>query len=78
MYPGPTIEVNVGDRVIVNVTNNLPNSSCVLPDPEKRAPELTPLDDSAIHWHGLYQRGTPFYDGTNAISQVISEFIAGM
>ncbi|KAL8291388.1 hypothetical protein RQP46_002366 [Phenoliferia psychrophenolica] len=49
-YPGPTIEVNVGDRVVVNVTNLMPNSS-------------------AIHWHGLYQRGTPYFDGTNAITQ---------
>lgn len=50
MYPGPTIEVNEGDRVVVNVTN-LMNTS------------------TAIHWHGLYQRGTNFYDGTSAITQ---------
>ncbi|ORY66655.1 Cupredoxin [Leucosporidium creatinivorum] len=50
LYPGPTIEVNEGDRVIVNVTNLMPNAT-------------------AIHWHGLYQRGTPYFDGTNAITQ---------
>ncbi|KAI5474342.1 multicopper oxidase [Pseudohyphozyma bogoriensis] len=50
IYPGPTIEANVGDRIIVNVTNKMPNAT-------------------AIHWHGLYQRGTPYYDGTNAITQ---------
>lgn len=27
IYPGPTIEVNEGDRIIVNVTNRLPNAT---------------------------------------------------
>ncbi|KAH9947844.1 multicopper oxidase [Amylocystis lapponica] len=49
-FPGPTIEANEGDRIIVNVTNNLPNAT-------------------AIHWHGLYQRGTNYYDGTQGITQ---------
>ncbi|KAK4047081.1 hypothetical protein OIV83_005644 [Microbotryomycetes sp. JL201] len=49
-YPGPTIEVNEDDRVIVKVVNLMPNST-------------------AIHWHGLYQRGTPYFDGTNGITQ---------
>lgn len=26
-YPGPTIEANVGDRIVVNVTNKMPNST---------------------------------------------------
>ena len=26
-YPGPTIEVNADDRIVVNVTNRLPNST---------------------------------------------------
>ncbi|KWU44544.1 hypothetical protein RHOSPDRAFT_17827 [Rhodotorula sp. JG-1b] len=50
MYPGPTIEVNSDDRIVVNVTNLMPNAT-------------------AIHWHGLYQRGTPYYDGTNGVTQ---------
>ena len=29
MYPGPTIEVNQGDRLIVNVHNNLKNSTSI-------------------------------------------------
>lgn len=29
MYPGPTIEVNQGDRLIVNVQNNLPNATSI-------------------------------------------------
>ncbi|BGP59358.1 hypothetical protein NBRC10512_005153 [Rhodotorula toruloides] len=50
MYPGPTIEVNNDDRVVVNVTNAMSNAS-------------------AVHWHGLFQRGTPWFDGTNSVSQ---------
>lgn len=26
-YPGPTIEANTGDRIVVNVTNKMPNST---------------------------------------------------
>jgi len=29
MYPGPTVEVNQGDRLIVNVQNNLPNATSI-------------------------------------------------
>ncbi|KAH9980737.1 multicopper oxidase-domain-containing protein [Russula compacta] len=49
-YPGPTIEVNQGDRLIVNVQNNLPNAT-------------------SIHWHGLFQNGTNWYDGTSGITE---------
>ncbi|KAI0338648.1 multicopper oxidase 2A [Trametopsis cervina] len=50
MFPGPTIEVNQGDRLIVNVTNGLSTRT-------------------AIHWHGLFQNQTNFYDGTAGITE---------
>nr|AAS21667.1 multicopper oxidase 3B-I10 splice variant [Phanerodontia chrysosporium] len=50
MYPGPTIEANQGDRVVVKVTNMLENRT-------------------TIHWHGLFQNGTNYYDGTAAITE---------
>ncbi|KAI0069818.1 Cupredoxin [Panus rudis PR-1116 ss-1] len=50
MYPGPTIEANQGDRIIVNVTNHLENVT-------------------SIHWHGLFQNQTNFYDGTAGITE---------
>ncbi|GJE95819.1 multicopper oxidase [Phanerochaete sordida] len=50
MFPGPTIEANQGDRIVVKVTNHLPNRT-------------------SIHWHGLPQNGTNFYDGTTAITE---------
>ena len=51
MSPGPVLEANLGDRLIINVFNNLTN-------------------ETAVHWHGQYQRGTNFMDGTYAITQV--------
>ncbi|THH20196.1 hypothetical protein EW146_g1116 [Bondarzewia mesenterica] len=50
MYPGPTIEANQGDRLVINVRNNLQNAT-------------------SIHWHGLFQNGTNYYDGTSGITQ---------
>ncbi|KAN0135814.1 multicopper oxidase 2A [Lactarius tabidus] len=49
-YPGPTIEANQGDRLVVHVQNNLPNTT-------------------SIHWHGLFQNSTPWYDGTSGITE---------
>eukprot|EP00057_Strongylocentrotus_purpuratus_P031127 XP_783673.3 PREDICTED: laccase-4-like [Strongylocentrotus purpuratus] len=50
--PGPTIEVCKGDRIIVEVNN-----------------ELDDAEGVTIHWHGLLQRGTPYMDGANLITQ---------
>ncbi|KAK9369486.1 Cupredoxin [Lipomyces kononenkoae] len=49
-FPGPLIEVNMGDRLIINVQNNGVNMT-------------------TIHYHGLYQNGTNYMDGTYQISQ---------
>ncbi|EXJ58514.1 hypothetical protein A1O7_05940 [Cladophialophora yegresii CBS 114405] len=49
-FPGPLIRANMGDRLIINVQNNLPNGT-------------------AIHWHGLFQNGTNWMDGTSGITQ---------
>src|SRR6266536_4023832 len=43
-------EFNQGDRVLVNVTNQLTNAT-------------------TVHWHGLYQNGTNWMDGTTGITQ---------
>ncbi|KAJ3484465.1 hypothetical protein NLI96_g5633 [Meripilus lineatus] len=50
MFPGPTIEANQGDRIIINVTNNMDVPT-------------------SIHWHGLFQNQTNFYDGTSGITE---------
>ncbi|KAK5130397.1 hypothetical protein LTR08_002144 [Meristemomyces frigidus] len=49
-FPGPLIEVNEGDTIVVHVDNQAVNAT-------------------SIHWHGIYQRGTPHMDGTVGITQ---------
>lgn len=49
-FPGPLIEANEGDRIVVNVIN------------KGKKP-------TALHFHGLHQRGTNFMDGAHGISQ---------
>jgi FtsP/CotA-like multicopper oxidase with cupredoxin domain len=50
MHPGPCIEVNEGDTIVVHVDNQASNAT-------------------AIHWHGIYQSGSPHMDGTVGITQ---------
>lgn len=73
MYPGPPIEANVEDRIVVNVTNLMPNATTVSQGLSAGRRFVLFADKpgtTQIHWHGLYQRGTPYYDGTNGITQV--------
>ena len=49
-FPGPLVEVNEGDTIVVNVENQAVNAT-------------------AIHWHGIYQNGTPHMDGTVGVTQ---------
>ncbi|EKM52908.1 uncharacterized protein PHACADRAFT_100639 [Phanerochaete carnosa HHB-10118-sp] len=50
LFPGPTIEANQGDQIVVTVTNQLSTRT-------------------TIHWHGLYQNGTNYYDGTASVTE---------
>ncbi|PSN70011.1 hypothetical protein BS50DRAFT_608676 [Corynespora cassiicola Philippines] len=50
MFPGPLIECNEGDEVVVHVHNQASNAT-------------------SIHWHGLFQNGTNWMDGTVGITQ---------
>ncbi|GJE96139.1 multicopper oxidase [Phanerochaete sordida] len=50
VFPGPTIEANQGDQIVVHVTNQLQNRT-------------------TIHWHGIYQNGTNYYDGTASVTE---------
>ncbi|KAI4153024.1 MAG: hypothetical protein LQ340_002563 [Diploschistes diacapsis] len=49
-FPGPMIEVNEGDTIVVHIHNQAQNAT-------------------SIHWHGLYQNGTNWMDGTVGITQ---------
>ncbi|KAH6630534.1 multicopper oxidase-domain-containing protein [Chaetomium sp. MPI-SDFR-AT-0129] len=52
-YPGPLIEANWGDTIVVRVHNNITG----------------PDEGTAIHWHGFLQHETPWEDGAPGISQ---------
>lgn len=49
-FPGPMIECNEGDTIVVEVHNRAVNAT-------------------SFHWHGIYQNGSTFMDGTVGISQ---------
>lgn len=48
-FPGPLIEVNEDDEIVVHVHNQAKNAT-------------------SIHWHGLYQNGTAYMDGTVGVT----------
>ncbi|KAF0381436.1 extracellular dihydrogeodin oxidase/laccase [Gigaspora margarita] len=48
--PGPILQANYGDRILINVTNKFG-------------------DPASIHWHGIFQNGTNFYDGIVGVTQ---------
>ncbi|MCJ1286660.1 hypothetical protein MMC26_006006 [Xylographa opegraphella] len=52
-FPGPLIEANWGDYIEVEITNNIFN----------------PEEGTSLHWHGLLQTATPWYDGVPSVQQ---------
>ncbi|XP_078042066.1 uncharacterized protein LOC144472650 [Augochlora pura] len=51
MLPGPSIQVCLGDFIVVDVENMIPE------------------EHITIHWHGLFQEGTQYYDGVPFVTQ---------
>lgn len=49
-FPGPLIECNEGDTIVVTVENQAANAT-------------------SFHWHGIYQNGSNWMDGTVGITQ---------
>jgi FtsP/CotA-like multicopper oxidase with cupredoxin domain len=64
-YPGPTIEANWGDWIVVHVQNNMQNNGYkhLLPKANNR---------TSIHWHGMHQEMTSSFDGVPGVSQCIA------
>ncbi|KAL2161030.1 hypothetical protein VTH06DRAFT_8743 [Thermothelomyces fergusii] len=52
-FPGPLIEANWGDTIVVDVHNDISG----------------PEEGTAIHWHGFLQHETPWEDGAPGITQ---------
>ncbi|KZP16284.1 multicopper oxidase [Athelia psychrophila] len=55
LFPGPLIRGNKGDNFSINVFNGLTDE--------------TLERSTAIHWHGIYQRGTNYNDGVASVTQ---------
>jgi FtsP/CotA-like multicopper oxidase with cupredoxin domain len=52
-FPGPLIEANWGDTIEVTIQNKIAD----------------PPEGTAMHWHGLKQKKTPWYDGVPSVGQ---------
>ena len=65
--PGPLIEANEGDRIVVHVQNNLD-----IPQTIREFESLARQSNAQEHadWHGLLQNGTNLMDGVPGFSQV--------
>ncbi|KAG2035352.1 Cupredoxin [Suillus americanus] len=54
-YPGPLIAAQKGDNFAIEVANELTDSSM--------------FTSTSVHWHGIYQNGTSYADGTASVTQ---------
>ena len=52
-FPAPKIEANWGDTFQITVHNQI----------------TEPEEGTALHWHGILQRATPWYDGVPSVQQ---------
>ncbi|TVY15230.1 oxidoreductase ptaK [Lachnellula arida] len=52
-FPGPMLEANWGDTFVITVHNQI----------------VGPEEGTALHWHGLLQKGSPWFDGVPAVQQ---------
>ena len=60
-FPGPMIEANWGDTINITVRNAIEsaNEDGISVDAE----------GTSLHWHGLLQKGTQYYDGVPSVQQ---------
>ncbi|KAG2742572.1 multicopper oxidase [Suillus brevipes Sb2] len=54
-FPGPLIAAQKGDDFAIEVANQLTDTSM--------------FTTTSVHWHGLYQNGTSYADGTSSVTQ---------
>jgi FtsP/CotA-like multicopper oxidase with cupredoxin domain len=66
-FPGPLIEANWGDWYAVpSVVEAKLTSHCRI---EVTVTNNLTDEGTALHWHGLLQTGTPWFDGVPSVSQ---------
>ena len=74
-FPGPMIEANWGDYIEGESSNRIPKKRARLDltaDPSSvQVTNLisAPEEGTALHWHGLLQTATPWYDGVPSVQQ---------
>ncbi|RDX40997.1 laccase [Lentinus brumalis] len=54
-FPGPLISGNKGDNFQINVVDQMTNA--------------TMINSTTVHWHGIFQHGTAWADGTAFVTQ---------
>ncbi|KAG2346682.1 laccase [Suillus weaverae] len=55
IFPGPLITAQKGDNFAIEVVNELEDE--------------TMFKSTSVHWHGIYQNGTNYADGTSFVTQ---------
>ncbi|KAG2088816.1 laccase [Suillus cothurnatus] len=55
MFPGPLITAQKGDNFAIEVVNKLKDESM--------------FKSTSVHWHGIFQNGTNYADGTSFVTQ---------
>ncbi|CAG8511854.1 13684_t:CDS:10 [Acaulospora colombiana] len=77
-YPGPTLEVNKGDRIVMRVNNQLGEPTGNLQRifsnvlfVVRVSKRILQIEILAIHAHGMLQRGTPWFDGVPWMAQCV-------
>ncbi|KAG1811529.1 laccase [Suillus subaureus] len=55
MFPGPLIAAQKGDNFAIEVVNELKDESM--------------FKSTSVHWHGIFQNGTNYADGTSFVTQ---------
>ncbi|KAG2092557.1 laccase [Suillus cothurnatus] len=55
MFPGPLITAQKGDSFAIEVVNKLKDESM--------------FKSTSVHWHGIFQNGTNYADGTSFVTQ---------
>ena len=68
-WPIPPIEVTVGDRVIVNVHNQLGGEPSTLHTGALNEQNSLGNQSTSLHFHGLYMNGTNEMDGPVGVTQ---------
>jgi FtsP/CotA-like multicopper oxidase with cupredoxin domain len=66
--PGPLIEANEGDTIVVRAWSRFP-LDCLVHRSTQVHVHNALSESTSMHWHGIHQNGTAFMDGVAGVSQ---------